>query len=226
VEASRGEAPEGVRSFLPLLLALIVLVAVEPFFQPVAGGATVFYALLAGVLLAGVLSVSGSRRRLAVAAALGLPAIVAHALHFSTGQSAPLVVGLFFALAFQIFVAAVVIEVVVRSERVSHNVILGVASAYLLLGVVWAHLYVLLEVWWPGSFVEAGAPVSARAHLLQPLLYYSFVTLSTLGYGDIAPQTAPARALAALEAMTGQLFVAILIAVFVGRFLVEASRRP
>ena len=71
-----------------------------------------------------------------------------------------------------------------------------------------------------------GDPMASDLHVMRPLIYFSFVTISTLGYGDIAPQTPPARALASTEAITGQLFVAVLIAALVGRFIAETPRPP
>ena len=81
---------------------------------------------------------------------------------------------------------------------------------YLLLGVAWAGIYELIGGIWPGAFRFSEAPRS-RAELTASLAYYSFVTLTTMGYGDITPLHPAARSAAILEALTGQLFPAILI---------------
>ncbi|MGD8521927.1 MAG: potassium channel family protein [Desulfobacterales bacterium] len=84
-------------------------------------------------------------------------------------------------------------------------------STYLLIGIMWAGLYVVLEGISPGSF--SGLSETAD------LLYFSFVTLTTLGYGDILPQTIIGKRLAFLEAATGGVYMAVIIAMIVGRYM-------
>ena len=81
---------------------------------------------------------------------------------------------------------------------------------YLLLGLAWAGLYELIRGIWPDAFRFSEVPHS-RPELAAALAHYSFVTLTTMGYGDITPLHPAARSAAILEALTGQLFPAILI---------------
>ena len=101
------------------------------------------------------------------------------------------------------------------SGVVDSEEICAVMSAYILLGVMWAAAYSVLFALNPGAFnlspQDAEAPWNA-------LLYFSFVTLTTLGYGDILPVSSLARAWAAVEAMTGTVYLAVLVAHLVGRF--------
>ena len=87
-------------------------------------------------------------------------------------------------------------------------------SIYLLIGTTWAALYGVMEVLHPGSF-QLGAQSTDRQ---SDLLYFSLVTLSTIGYGDIVPLTGEARMLAALEGVVGVLYIAITVAVLVSGF--------
>lgn len=91
----------------------------------------------------------------------------------------------------------------------------AVMSAYILLGVMWAAAYSILNALDPAAFnlspKDAEAPWNA-------LLYFSFVTLTTLGYGDITPVSPLARAWSGAEAMTGTVYLAVLVAHLVGRF--------
>lgn len=107
---------------------------------------------------------------------------------------------------------------VVRAERVTPVKISGALSVYLLMGLVWAHLFAVLEVVSPGSFdLGTGAgSVPVPSDLFSEFFYYSFITLSTLGYGDITPVSDGARSLAALEAIAGQLYLTVLVARLVG----------
>jgi uncharacterized membrane protein len=98
-------------------------------------------------------------------------------------------------------------------------VIMGGICVYLLMGFLWAFVFTILESVQPGSFqmpegLEAG---------LSSFSYYSFVTITTLGYGDVTPVSNPARSLALLEAILGQLYIAILIARLVGTHIVQTS---
>ena len=102
------------------------------------------------------------------------------------------------------------------------NLIYGSVCVYLLIGLVWAFIFSALEILYPGSFKfelqNPGADVLLTTNQLQlsQLLYYSYVTLTTLGYGDISPVSPPARSFATLEAIAGQFYLTILVARLVG----------
>lgn len=96
----------------------------------------------------------------------------------------------------------------VRSD-VSGELIAGAVAVYLLLGAIFAYLFALVETVTPGSFLDAHSQ-ALNFH------YYSMVTLTTLGYGDIVPVTPVARGLGAFEAVLGQLYLTVLIARLVG----------
>ena len=97
---------------------------------------------------------------------------------------------------------------VYRSGPVSHHRILGAVAVYLLLGLMWASAYALVHQLHPAAF--AGAV--GETPVAQIWIYYSFVTLTTVGYGDITPVHPVARSLAIGEALTGQLYLAITLA--------------
>ena len=92
-------------------------------------------------------------------------------------------------------------------------------NIYLLLGLLWATLYLAIDAFSPGSIQIGKHPADRQAELL----YFSLVTLSTIGYGDIVPLSGEARILAALEGVTGVLYIAITVALLVGRFQTEFS---
>ena len=94
------------------------------------------------------------------------------------------------------------------------NRVVGALCIYLLLGVLWAVLFAFVELVEPTAFLDRGREVGGP---IEHFLYYSFVTLTTLGYGDITPVHPVARTLAYLEAVIGQLYIAVLIAGLVGR---------
>ncbi|MGZ8916507.1 MAG: ion channel [Methylobacter sp.] len=120
-------------------------------------------------------------------------------------------------LLFSISSAVIAAQHVFGANRVDRNLLFGAMCVYLLMGLIWSILYGLTFQFLPGSFngiegVDGKAP-------MDTLLYYSFVTLASLGYGDITPVAPLARTLAYLEAIGGQLYIAIMLAGLVGLFL-------
>lgn len=101
------------------------------------------------------------------------------------------------------------------------NKILGAICIYLLLGLAWGLVYLFLHITIPGAF--NGVAVGDRGAQLSQFIYYSFVTLTTLGYGDVAPVNAVPRALAYLEAVFGQMYIAVLVASLVGILISERT---
>jgi hypothetical protein len=101
---------------------------------------------------------------------------------------------------------------IVKENEVTTDLIMAAASAYILLGLVWAHAYYLLEIFHPNSFKGS----EKLGDDIWNFYYYSFVTLTTMGYGDILGITKSARALSILEAIAGQLYLAIMISRLVG----------
>jgi len=98
-------------------------------------------------------------------------------------------------------------------------------SVYLLAGLFFGVLHWAVGIAWPGSFGEASAGGAPAAFPLSTAIYFSFVTLATLGYGDVVPKTEVARGLAVFEAVGGQLYVAVMIARLVGAKL-QGSAQP
>lgn len=101
--------------------------------------------------------------------------------------------------------ALMVLASVLRAGTITRNQIEGAIAAYLLLGLAWAGAYELVALRDPSAFVGLGASGGLQ------WTYYSLVTLTTMGYGDITPVAPAARSLAVAEALTGQMYVAILI---------------
>jgi hypothetical protein len=123
-------------------------------------------------------------------------------------------------LALGLFTFVVLARVFAPAPVTSYRLV-GAVVAYLLVGLTWAYIYDLLEVVHPGSFNTAHGGMAEGSY--PTVLYYSFVTLTTVGYGDITPVSAAARALSNLESLVGVLFPAILI----GRLLsMRASGAP
>ena len=94
------------------------------------------------------------------------------------------------------------------------------ASIYLLLGMLWFTIYCAIDSVYPGSFVRGNNPLIDRQ---SDLLYFSLVTLSTVGYGDVVPLYGEVRILAALEGITGVLYIGFSVAILVSAFRLQSS---
>jgi len=111
-----------------------------------------------------------------------------------------------------IVAAAKALEFAVTSKIVTRQTIYAALSTYLLAGLFFGQVYWAVETLWPKSLVGPDPTTEARS------VYYSFVTLATLGYGDFVPRTDIARGLAVLEVIGGQLFLAVMVARLIGLF--------
>ena len=125
-------------------------------------------------------------------------------------------------MAFLLMAIVVTFRNVATDREISANRIVGAVAVYLLLGVLWAVAYTVVDLTWPGSF--KGFDAGAGSEWNSEWLYYSFVTMTTLGYGDISPVSPIAQLLAYLQAIFGQLYIAILVAGLVGAYISDKDR--
>ena len=195
--------------FVLLLASLLLLLVLSPALDGNPAGSLLLAVLFTLVLLAAVFAAGGRRATLAVALAFALPWLYLSWLH-PLWRTEPIdVVADLLLIGLAAYVLALVLMRVVRAERVGVDAICGAIAVYLLAAVVWAVCYGVIEALAPGSFRLADAQAGM---VWNQFLYYSLVTLTTLGYGDITPLTAAARIWSALEAVTGTLYLAVLIA--------------
>jgi hypothetical protein len=117
-------------------------------------------------------------------------------------------------------VAAGMLAFVRRQHRLTIDSIFATVAAYLLLALLYTQLYLCLITWDPASFSLPIEAAGRPTHLLQAdMTYFSLVTLATVGYGDILPVTNTARMLAMFQAVFGQFYIAVVVALFVGMYL-------
>jgi hypothetical protein len=199
-------------SSVHLLLSLVALLIVAPFLEHFQNGDAIEAILMTIVLVLSVLAVGGGRRTLLTMSCLAVPALLCKWLNQIRPDLVPPSWFIFGALAFCVVVIWRLLRFVLHSVRVTNEVLCASISAYLLLGLTWAFGYMLIGLGNPNAFIftiphAVQEPMNARN-----AFYFSFVTLSTLGYGDIVPFSGGARVLAMTEALSGMMYVAILIA--------------
>src|SRR5438874_5210181 len=208
-----------------LLVALVLLFFFFPFVEEVKGGDIIVSILLSLVLLSAVLAVADRKRLLVIAIVLAIPAIAGRWISHFRPDLVPPPVFLTAGLVLIAFVVANLLRFVLRAPSVNVEVLCASISAYLMLGVLWTVAYWLVDLLIPGSFAFNPNEGRQSIHGFNAF-YFSFVTLSTVGYGDITPVSKVARMLAAMEAMTGLLYVAVLIARLVALYSSPKSDDP
>ena len=194
-----------------MLISLLLLVAIHPFLEEGAIARAVFLAFSTGVLLSAAYAVSHTKRSLAVALLLAMPAIVMGWSHLFVQTHTLHLISVTLFMLFYTYTLLLVLRHVLSVQEVTADEIYGALSVYILIGFVWGLGYGVLERLVPGSF-------HSEVHGLgsADLIYYSFITLMTVGYGDMYPVSPIARSLSVIEAMVGIIFIAVFISRLVG----------
>ena len=196
-----------------LIVSMLLLLAVNPFLEDYRGLSFVKDLFFAFVFLSVVYAVSDDKRNLVVGALLILPFLVSLVTKYWVATpffNALAGLGGAGFIAYSLYAIA---RYVARQDEVNHDVIGAAIVFYLLMGIMWSIVFETLEYFEPGSF-RMGDEFGRNNRMR--FIYYSFVTLTTLGYGDISPVTAKACAFSVIEAVVGQLYLVIQIAWLVG----------
>jgi hypothetical protein len=205
----------GLRRFsavgLLIALGLLFFFFFFPFVEEVKGGDLIVSILLSLVLLSAVFTVA-SRRTLIVALLLAIPAVAGEWINHFQPHLVPPPIFLVAGLLLVAFVVVNLLRFVLRAPSVNAEVLCASISAYLMLGLIWTMAYWLVDQLTPGRAFSFNTNAGRQSMNGFNAFYFSFITLSTVGYGDITPLSRIARWLAAMEAMTGLLYVAVLIA--------------
>ena len=177
------------------------------------------------ILLAGLYAISHNKKLFIVSLICAVVGFAANShRYFIESFSFHLIAICFYGLFFTLIAIATLLYVL-KDEKITTNRINGALCFYLLLGIIWAFLFAAIETLHAESFLIFGQDIAAQSdNLFADFIYYSFATLTTLGYGDIAPSSHPARALSTLEAVTGQMYIAVLVARLVGLHIVHAKK--
>jgi len=125
---------------------------------------------------------------------------------------------------FLTYVCSHILHYLLSARKVVANVIYAALCLYMILGFIWAFIYTALITLSPGSFSLETIGLSDMDRFAE-MLYFSFVTITTLGYGDISPVSQLARSVTVLEAITGQIYLAVILARLVGMQISEKDSR-
>lgn len=220
--------------FRYLLSALVLTLILPPVLRyvsfPGSGkvGSVLMSALFIVLLLSALPAVGSTRGRLIAAGSVACLLLVLVTLHVFTGMQGPGIAFQLIMVLFLFYVVFVTFKYLFRRQRVTIDTINAAISVYLLLGVAWAFLYSLVDILEPRSFqsLYEDSPDFMRIGSEHSYcFYYSLVTLTTLGYGDIVPVSRAATMLAVLEAMTGQIYLVVLVGRLVGLHVAQDKSR-
>ncbi len=220
------------RKYLVLLLAVASTIVVQPLAHGFLAGLMISE-VLRNLLVVTVLFIVFQRRHVRLVFLLiGLPVMASNWAHYTVPERfepALAVIHHAFLVAFLGFAVTVILRRIFERKVVGGDDVLGAVCGYLLAGIAWGSLYLLVELLVPGSFSvqEAIAGQLGGWYARQAVFdYYSLMTLTTLGYGDITPIRPPATSLTLIEAVFGQFYIAVIVAQLVGLRLAEALQPP
>lgn len=221
--------------FTFLLAALLLLLLLAPVVQVFSdkgdgnwgAGAVAF--LFALVLLTAVPAVSNTRGVTVVAIALAIPSIVLRMIDVASPSYVFRFAHHVFEILFLTYAIVLIVRYLFVSDRVTLNTVNASLCIYMLLGVLWFNAYVLLDMLdrnafsiLDGQFADT-RPAALMIERSIALLYFSFTTLTTVGFGDITPVSAFARMFSVTEAIAGQVILVVLVSRLVGMHVAQST---
>lgn len=204
-----------------LLLSLFLMISFRPFLDGLVGAILLADIFLSCVLLSGIYALSKQQLVLHIACVLAVLIFLFKAVYYMSGNKHIFTVQIVISMLFIAQMLIMILRHILTEKEVTGDLIMGGACAFVLLGLVWAFAYYLLEIYQPNSFKG----IEERSDDMWDFFYYSFVTLTTVGYGDILAVSKQARGLTVLEAVIGQLYLAIMISRLVSLHIAEARHK-
>ena len=212
--------PKRIAPYTVVLVGLLVTFVLSPALHGLGRGEWIIGLFGLGIPLLAVYAVAETRRHLGIASGLALVSAATNARWLDLPALLPAIGSTIAALLFFVYATGMLLRGVLRSRRVTRDVLAGAMASYFMLAITWAFAFLLVDQVVGGAFTvpvvgEGGDPQ------FDDMIYYSLITMLSVGYGDIAPVHAWARSLAALEAFTGFAFGTIVVARLVAMYLMS-----
>ena len=214
----------GRTNFFYLLIALLIVLIVIPLANDLdmIGAPLIRGQVFSGLLIIGVWSLRGGGRYFTVGMAFVVAGVVLNVLAVNLPGQFLQQASILALMGFMLVAVTFTMKQIAFGNEINTNRIVGAVCVYLLLGVIWAMTYNLVETILPGSF--AGFSPTHDHGWNSEWLYFSFVTMTTLGYGDILPVSAIARGFAYMQAIVGQFYIAVLVAGLVSAYVSKRNK--
>ena len=208
--------------YLFLLLSLLSLILITPLFEGVVKLTILLDIFITAIFLSSIYAISQKVQNLRIAVGLLLPVVVGMWLTYFVDIPYLRLVGDCCSILFFAFTIILILSSLLREYEITLDVIYGAVAVYLLMALMWAFIYDIIETLRPGSFQITSIP--AQRPRIQ-FFYYSFVTITTVGYGDILPVSLTARAFSIIEMVVGQVYLVVLIARLVGINITQSMEK-
>jgi len=198
--------------FIYIILSILLVILISPYIRHIGKAGHIFTTLLAAMIpLSSFYALTADRNRAVIILFLAAPFVILDGMSMFFAHRYLLIVAIGFGIILYFYIVVLLVNNLLSYRVVTADLIYCAISTYFLIGVMWSGIYMVLEGIYPGSFAgisEAG-----------DLLYFSFVTLTTVGFGDILPKTIISKRLVIFEAATGCIYLAVIIAMIVGRYM-------
>ncbi len=134
-------------------------------------------------------------------------------------------IGFFVYFLFYLTIAFEIIKHVWSAKRVNRNVIIGLISGYISLGFLGFFIFLSVDLWYPNSFNGIVISEISGLAVKEELMYFSYITLMTIGYGDITPITPMAQKATIFTGLMGQFYLVIITAIIVGKYISQSNQK-
>ena len=207
--------------FIYLFISILVVLVISPIIESVAPLRILFSIFITAVIVSATYALSQKTHHIIIASALAVPALGFMWASDYSDSGLLFLVSHISNLLFFLFIVVHILMYISGQKVVSRDLIVGAAVVYLLMAVIWSYIYLTIETIHPGAFNIPDSHSLGRRYLF---IYYSLVTISTLGYGDVTPATNIAGGFSVLEAVIGQLYLVTMVAWLVGVYVSQSVK--
>lgn len=204
------------RRFGYLAKSLVILILAYPYLEVTVTGQLILTVITIFVMMSLIVAISDKKHSLIIAIVFALPWFASLIINFPIFENVHTVLirkEIIFAILLFSYTTFEIFAYLIRSREVSSEILFASVCVYLLIGLTWASIYLFLDYINPHSFIDTGNNLAINA---PRILFFSYITLTTVGYGTLTPDSDPARSIAMLEAIIGQLYLTIMVARLVG----------
>jgi hypothetical protein len=210
-----------------LLGALAFLIVITPVLRHSGLNPIVVSLSSALVLLAAVYTAFGRRRHVVIALMLAVPALGLQIEEPLLGTTKTVYARLASTAGLLFYASSLILSALMKQRRVSGDTVIGGINVYLLILMGFTYLHAIAELHTPGAYLAHGLPFSEvhgvipQGDSIETLRYFSAVTMTTLGYGDVTPNAPASLMLSSVQAVVGQLYLAVFVARLVALHIVH-----